>query len=73
MSDKSIFDLSPGLEQKMALILEKYEESLKRRELKNQVKEDASVNMSPYKDSIKNAETPKSKSAKNKVEQLFRP
>jgi hypothetical protein len=35
------------------------------------LEEDGSLNMSPYKDAIKNAETPKKKSAKRKVEDLF--
>lgn len=34
------------------------------------LEEDTSVNMSPYKDAIKNSETPKKKSAKSKVEIL---
>jgi hypothetical protein len=38
---------------------------------KRTMAESQSVNMSPYKDAIKNAETPKKKSAKSKVEQLF--
>ena len=37
-----------------------------------QIEENTSVNMSPYKDSIKNAESPKSKRAKNKINDLFR-
>lgn len=36
------------------------------------IEEDTSVNMSPYKDATKNAETRASKSAKSKVEQLFK-
>ncbi len=38
----------------------------------NFLPEDTTVNMSPYKDSIKNAETPKSKQAKNKISDLTR-
>jgi hypothetical protein len=38
----------------------------------DRLEEDTAVNMSPYKDSIKNAETPKSKQAKNKINDLFR-
>lgn len=34
--------------------------------------EDTSVNMSPYKGATKSAESPKSRSAKSKVEQLFK-
>ena len=37
-----------------------------------QIEESTTVNMSPYKESIKNAETPKKKSAKSKVEMLQR-
>jgi hypothetical protein len=51
MSSKSIFDLAPGLEEKMNEILGKYEESLKRRQSKEQAKEDTSENMDPYKKS----------------------
>jgi hypothetical protein len=35
------------------------------------INENTSVNMSPYKEAIQNAETPKKKSAKRKVEDLF--
>ena len=38
----------------------------------DELQEDTTVNMSPYKDSIKNAETPKQKSAKNKIGDLTR-
>ena len=41
-------------------------------EINGTLQEDTTVNMSPYKDSIKNAETPKQKSAKNKISDLTR-
>lgn len=50
MSNKNIFDLSPGLEEKMRNLLGKYEQSLKRRELGNKVRENSSVTMENYKD-----------------------
>jgi hypothetical protein len=64
-----ILKMCPGLSESMDRILEGCG-------LRNDgvnLEEGSSVNMSPYKDSIRNAETSKSKSAKNKVEQLFRP
>ena len=40
--------------------------------INGQLEENTSVNMSPYKDSINNAESPKQKSAKNKISDLTR-
>jgi hypothetical protein len=37
----------------------------------DQIEENTAVNMSPYKEAIQNAATPKKKSAKRKVEDLF--
>lgn len=68
----SIFDSVPGLTQKMDQILGKYEQFHKKHYGESLVAEGESVNMSPYKDSIKNAETPKKKAAKKKIDELFR-
>ena len=37
----------------------------------DQIEENTAVNMSPYKEAIQNAETPKAKAAKNKIGKLF--
>jgi hypothetical protein len=71
MSDKitgdNLFRMIPGLKEAMSSALEKCGIPHA-----DQIQENTSINMSPYKDSIKNAETPKSKQAKNKVDELFR-
>lgn len=40
--------------------------------MKGEINENTSVNMNPYKEAIQNAETPKQKSAKNKISDLSR-
>jgi len=40
-------------------------------EAEEPLEENTSVNMSPYKEAIQNADTPKKKSVKRKVEDLF--
>lgn len=42
------------------------------KEVDEQLEENTSVNMDAYKDAIQNAETPKKKSAKHKIEALLR-
>jgi hypothetical protein len=53
-------------------LMDRVEASRKRQLAMEQLGENTSVNMSPYKDSIRNAETPKQKSAKNKIGELTR-
>jgi len=54
MADKNIFDLSPGLEEKLRRLLGKYEESLKRIELRERL-----ANTDQHNDQINGSETPK--------------
>lgn len=61
-----ILRMCPGLKEAMSDVLDKCRESHTKK-----VSEDTTVNMSPYKEAIQNAETPKKKSAKKKVEELF--
>ncbi len=57
----SIFNLSPALSSKMDNILQKYEEFHKKTYGEEMMAENTAVNMSPYKDAINNAVTPKKK------------
>ena len=68
----SIFNLVPTLSSKMDNILQRYDEFHKKTYGEEMMAENTAVNMSPYKEAIQNAETPKKKSAKSKIEQLVR-
>ena len=68
MKNTSIF--SPEFEKKMDSIFSMYEQQ---NVSSAAIAEDSeSINMSPYKEAIQNAETPKQKSAKNKIGELTR-
>lgn len=62
-----ILRMCPGLKEAMSDVLGKCRESYTKK-----VSEDTNINQSPYKEAIQNAETPKRRAAKNKVEKLFR-
>lgn len=70
MSDKitgnNLFRMIPGLKDAMTSALEKCGIPHI-----NQIQENTSVNMSPYKEAIQNSVTPKKKAAKKKIDELF--
>lgn len=68
ITNDDILKMCPGLDSAMDKILE----SCGLSHGESTLEEDTSVNMSPYKDSIQNAETPKKKAAKNKISELTR-
>jgi hypothetical protein len=61
-----ILSMCPGLKEAMDSVLSKCRESHTER-----VEENTTVNMSPYKEAIQNADSPKNKAAKNKISDLF--
>jgi hypothetical protein len=53
-------------------LMDRVKDGRKKQLAMEQLEENTSVNMSPYKEAIQNAETPKQKSAKNKIGELTR-
>jgi hypothetical protein len=53
-------------------LMDRVKDGRKKQLAMEQLEENTSVNMSPYKEAIQNAETPKAKAAKNKISDLTR-
>jgi hypothetical protein len=68
ITNDDILKMCPGLETAMDKILE----SCGLSHGESMLEENTTVNMSPYKDSIRNAETSKKRAAKNKIGELTR-